>query len=290
MSKQQLKIQIKLKNSAPEQVKEEVKPPFSKSKISAALLFVGASLTGLVHAFNTEEPTLAATGVALSSVDAPAPARASLTESVSAQATEEAATEVEAVVEQMTDAQVETAVATEQTQAVMTEQLALEVEEIATNVDAEVVNVTDAVAATTDEVSVTTDKATDAGVIEVATLEKPESFDKKPVDPIKRLVLTRKIKDKEPSGEEEKRIPSQSNTFVLFLFTELEGYQGDFITHKWIFRDKVMAETKLEIGDDAHWRTWSSKRILWKWQGSWRVEVRGQDGELIKTKYFKYGT
>ncbi|MCX5752763.1 MAG: DUF2914 domain-containing protein, partial [Candidatus Krumholzibacteria bacterium] len=36
----------------------------------------------------------------------------------------------------------------------------------------------------------------------------------------------------------------------------------------------------------ASWRTWSSKKILPEWQGTWRVDVLAPDGEVLKSGSF----
>ncbi len=131
-----------------------------------------------------------------------------------------------------------------------------------------------------------TDLATDgSGPVSGSVNEFNESVSS---DTIKRLILTRGIADKEPKEESAKHIDSQVNTFNLFLFTELNGYTGGEVTHRWIWSDKVVAEINLKVGE-GKFRTWSSKRILWRWQGNWRVEVLDNNGNVMKVKYFSYG-
>ncbi|WP_111979049.1 DUF2914 domain-containing protein [Algibacillus agarilyticus] len=105
---------------------------------------------------------------------------------------------------------------------------------------------------------------------------------------IKRSVLSSAIESREPVVVESTRINAQTTTFKLYMFTELQDYTKQTITHRWFWRDKVVSEVTLDV-KDANWRTWSSKRILWRWQGDWRVEVLDADNNLLDVKRFKYG-
>jgi len=58
----------------------------------------------------------------------------------------------------------------------------------------------------------------------------------------------------------------------VYVHTRILGIEsGGSVTHRWIFKDKVMAETKLNIGG-SDWRTWSSKNIDPFWSGDWKVD------------------
>ena len=64
-----------------------------------------------------------------------------------------------------------------------------------------------------------------------------------------------------------------SNVGKVFAYTRIMGMdEGGSVTHRWIFKGQVMAETKLNVGG-PNWRTWSSKNIDPLWSGAWKVEI-----------------
>jgi hypothetical protein len=73
----------------------------------------------------------------------------------------------------------------------------------------------------------------------------------------------------------------------VYAFTRVLGMDsGSSITHRWIFRDRNMAEVELDIGG-PDWRTWSSKKIDSLWSGDWRVEiVDNSDSSVIDIMEF----
>ncbi len=58
------------------------------------------------------------------------------------------------------------------------------------------------------------------------------------------------------------------------------------VIHRWIYKDKVMAEIELNIAGNP-WRTWSYKTLDCHWTGEWKVEiVEKSTGEVLKTVNF----
>jgi len=74
----------------------------------------------------------------------------------------------------------------------------------------------------------------------------------------------------------------------VYAHTRILGIEGGgSVTHRWMFKDKVMAETKLNIGG-PDWRTWSSKNIDPFWSGDWKVEiVNNSDSAVMDILEFK---
>jgi len=57
------------------------------------------------------------------------------------------------------------------------------------------------------------------------------------------------------------------------------------VTHVWYHEGKTMARVELNVGS-ADWRTWSTKRILPQWTGSWEVKVLDANGMVLATSGF----
>jgi len=77
-----------------------------------------------------------------------------------------------------------------------------------------------------------------------------------------------------------------NNVNKLYCFTEIktDNYPTK-IVHIWLFNDNIIAEVPLEVNSTT-WRTYSSKQILPKWAGNWKVEVYSDDGKLIDSIEF----
>ncbi len=76
------------------------------------------------------------------------------------------------------------------------------------------------------------------------------------------------------------------NSFIadfgkLYCFTRIVGAEEDTeITHVWYYQENEMARVTLSIGS-GDWRTYSSKRLLPQWVGSWQVVVLDGAGDRI---------
>jgi hypothetical protein len=76
----------------------------------------------------------------------------------------------------------------------------------------------------------------------------------------------------------------------LFCFTEIRGAETPTeIVHVWFWGEKEMARVRLPVRAER-WRTWSSKRILPEWTGTWRVEVQDTAGSVLRTASFRIGS
>lgn len=101
---------------------------------------------------------------------------------------------------------------------------------------------------------------------------------------VARAVFTSAVTEREPTDT----ITSLSNdaTNIMF-FTELQGLQGQTVTHRWEHGDKVMAEIKFDVGN-ARWRVFSSKRLDPSWTGEWKVSVVDANGGTLSASTFTY--
>lgn len=75
----------------------------------------------------------------------------------------------------------------------------------------------------------------------------------------------------------------------VYAWTRIQGAEGaTTIHHVWIHGEIERADQELRIGGSP-WRTWSNKAIPPEWSGSWRVEVRDADGNVLETIRFTVG-
>jgi len=76
----------------------------------------------------------------------------------------------------------------------------------------------------------------------------------------------------------------------VYAHTRIVGMDsGGSVVHRWIYKDKTMAEVTLDVGG-PDWRTWSSKTIDPLWTGQWKVQIiDASDGSVMETLEFTLG-
>ncbi len=99
-----------------------------------------------------------------------------------------------------------------------------------------------------------------------------------------RMKFCRAIKDREPQQAAD-RFPSDIEQVYCFTVILNAGAETH-VVHKWYHQEKLMAEVKLTARGE-YWRTWSSKRMLPEWSGTWRVDVVSADGQVLKSLSFQ---
>jgi hypothetical protein len=73
---------------------------------------------------------------------------------------------------------------------------------------------------------------------------------------------------------------------ALYFFTEIHGKNNKKIIHRWVFKQKNMAEITHNIGGDK-WRTYSSKNFDDTMVGQWTVQVIDENNNVLKTIPFE---
>jgi hypothetical protein len=72
----------------------------------------------------------------------------------------------------------------------------------------------------------------------------------------------------------------------VYCYTKLSSTQDQtLISHVWYYNDTQMAIVDLAV-NASPWRTWSSKRIVKDWTGTWRVDVVSASGKIICSEKF----
>lgn len=100
------------------------------------------------------------------------------------------------------------------------------------------------------------------------------------VGKLARAVFTTDIRDREPVDE----IQSIGrNIAKVFFYTELQGMEGQTVTHRWSYQGEVKAEITFYVRA-WRWRVYSSKNLVREWIGDWTVDIIGSDGNIIETR------
>jgi len=90
------------------------------------------------------------------------------------------------------------------------------------------------------------------------------------------------------------RVPQDTGTTFpadvgqVVCWTKLSGANGTTIHHVWFHGDTQVGDVALQVGGSP-WRTWSRKTVPADWTGAWHVEVRDQEGKVLKRIDFTVG-
>ncbi len=90
-----------------------------------------------------------------------------------------------------------------------------------------------------------------------------------PTGKVTRASFTTGIENREPVDSIDTLTNDQSQ---VFFFTEVMNLTGQTVTHRWEYKDQVMAEVSFDVGG-PRWRVYSSKRLFPGWLGDWTVVV-----------------
>ena len=103
---------------------------------------------------------------------------------------------------------------------------------------------------------------------------------------VERSAIAESVEDREPVGE---AASFSADVGEVACFTRIVGAEGEErILHVWRHNGEERAKVALSVRGSA-WRTWSTKKILPTWTGSWTVEVQDADGNVLKTLSFVIG-
>lgn len=101
---------------------------------------------------------------------------------------------------------------------------------------------------------------------------------------VSRATFTTSVINREPVDQ---IIQIDNNTQKVFYFTELKGFSGKTVYHRWEYQGKVVAEVGFKVGG-PRWRVSSSKQIDPHWIGDWTVVVVDEDGWPVKASVLSY--
>lgn len=95
---------------------------------------------------------------------------------------------------------------------------------------------------------------------------------------VARHQFTTAVEDREPVDS----LTDAMNIDPLYYFTELKGFEGSVVTHRWWYNGEKMADVTFDVGG-PRWRVYSSKQLLPEWDGDWTVEVLDWQGRVLAT-------
>lgn len=97
------------------------------------------------------------------------------------------------------------------------------------------------------------------------------------------LVLARAVVDREPQNG---GTSFPADVGAVYCWTRVTGADAETqVEHVWYYNDQEVARVSLRVAGSP-WRTWSSKTIPSEATGSWRVDVVGPSGAVLKSEAF----
>ena len=91
---------------------------------------------------------------------------------------------------------------------------------------------------------------------------------------------------------ETRTLVGEAETFAsdvpsVYCLSRIHGLSGDTtVTHAWYHEGVTRAKVELPVRSE-NWRTWSSKRMLPGWTGTWEVKVLDADGTVLASATFE---
>jgi hypothetical protein len=132
--------------------------------------------------------------------------------------------------------------------------------------------------------TVVTVAADPAGGTPLAPSDQQAILDMQPAGTVRRANFTSGIDEHEPVDN----LLSLSNTeTAVYFFTELRGFDGHKVTHRWTYDNELLAEVQFNVAGQR-WRVWSKKTLLPFWIGEIQVSVLDEDGRVLATEVLEY--
>lgn len=113
------------------------------------------------------------------------------------------------------------------------------------------------------------------GYLQISYAEQPAK--------VVRAIFTTKIVDREPIDQV---LILGNKTLAVSFFTELRHFEGQTITHKWMYNDKVESIVQFKV-KGPRWRVYSRNELKPDQLGKWTVIVLDGTGRAIKASVFQ---
>jgi hypothetical protein len=100
---------------------------------------------------------------------------------------------------------------------------------------------------------------------------------------VDQMVFCTGVEDREPVGAD---TAFADTVGQVYCFTKISGAEDETtVSHVWYLNGEEKASVDLSVKGKT-WRTWSSKRIPKEWNGTWKVEVKSAEGNVLRSKEF----
>ncbi len=136
-----------------------------------------------------------------------------------------------------------------------------------------------------DSPSVQTEEIQDQPVLQTEqSVEAEQSYDDQAVQSeysVVTMTLTQNVQDREPV-DSLKKISVKAGH--VYTHTAVKSKKAGRIYHIYKFGDTELAKVPLAVGASSAWRTWSSKTLHSAWVGTWTIEVRGENDQLLAVR------
>ncbi len=100
---------------------------------------------------------------------------------------------------------------------------------------------------------------------------------------VARAIFTTKIVDREPVDQV---LIINNKTKDVFFFTDLRHFEGQKISHRWLYNNKVESVVSFNV-KGPRWRVYSRKEIKPEQTGKWTVIVHNEAGQSLKASVFR---
>jgi hypothetical protein len=104
---------------------------------------------------------------------------------------------------------------------------------------------------------------------------------------IKRFVLAKTVRDKEPVGNINEINFDANNIATVYAYSHAVGLRDETLYYKWQLNGKKIAKVKVGVGSDR-WRSYSRKYIQPQMHGNWSVTLENKQGEILAISRFQY--
>lgn len=126
----------------------------------------------------------------------------------------------------------------------------------------------------------------EAGMAEEQKMSEEQTMEGEPMMAeltVDQMVFCTGVEDRKPVGAD----TAFADTIgQVYCFTTISGAEDETtVSHVWYLNDEEKASVDLSVKGKT-WRTWSSKRIPPEWDGTWKVEVKSAEGNVLMSKEF----
>ncbi len=104
---------------------------------------------------------------------------------------------------------------------------------------------------------------------------------------IKRFVISKTVRNKEPVGSIKDIHFDHNNIATVYAYSDAIGLKDETLYYHWSLDGKAVAKVKVSVWSNR-WRSYSSKFIRPNMQGEWKITLQNGKGETLAVNRFRY--